>query len=54
MVIHYIQLRDKLKINTVNFRIKHSKQIYRLLLDVQLVLWTTKNPVSFSFKTSNY
>lgn len=38
MVIHYIQLRDKLKINTVNCRIKHSKQIYRLILDEQLVL----------------
>lgn len=38
MVIQYIQLRDKLKINTVNCRIKHSKQIYRLILDEQLVL----------------
>lgn len=38
MVMQYIQLRDKLKINTVNCRIKHSKQIYRLILDEQLVL----------------
>lgn len=42
MVIQYVQLRDKLKINTVNFRIKDSNQIYRLILDV-LGLSRTKN-----------
>lgn len=54
MVIQYVQLRDKLKINTVNFRIKDSNQIYRLILDVLGLSRTKKHPVSFSFKRRNY